>query len=69
MGMMQFIKGHAKDFQQGGTTVSKIKLLFREIFKLPLYILAIPTVLIIRLIRPWLLVRLGGLISTRIGHF
>jgi hypothetical protein len=68
MGMMQFIKGHVKDFQRGGTTVSKIKMLFRKIFKLPLYGLAIPTVLIIRLIRPWLLVRLGGLISTRIGH-
>ena len=67
--MMQFIKGHVKDFQRGGTTVSKIKLLFRKIFKLPLYGLAIPAVLIMRLIRPWLLVRLGGLISTRIGHF
>ena len=66
---MQFIRGHVKDFQRGGTTVSKIKLLFRKIFKLPLYGLAIPAVLIIRLIRPWLLVRLGGLISTRIGHF
>ena len=67
--MIQFIKGHVKDFQRGGTTVSKIKLLFRKIFKLPLYVLAIPTVLIIRFIRPWLLVRLWGLISTRIGHF
>jgi len=49
--------------------VSKIKLLFRKILKLPLYGLAIPAVLIMRLIRPWLLVRLCGLISTRIGHF
>jgi len=39
------------------------------ILKLPLYVLAIPVVLVIRLIRPWLLVRLGGLISSRIGHF
>ena len=69
MGMMQFIKGHVKQIQRGGTTMSKIKLLFRKIFKLPLYGLAIPTVLIMRLIQPWLLVRLGCLISTRIGHF
>jgi len=47
----------------------KNKLLFSMIFKLPLYVLAIPAVLIMRLIQPWLLVRLGGLISTRIGHF
>ena len=69
MGTMQFIKGQVKDLQGGGTTVSKIKLLFRKIFKLPLYGLAIHAVLIMRLIRPWLLVRLGSLISTRIGHF
>jgi putative glycosyltransferase (TIGR04372 family) len=69
MGMIQFIKGHAKDVQRGGTTVNKIKLLFRKIFKLPLYIFAIPAVLIMRLIKPLLLLRLGGLISSRIGHF
>jgi putative glycosyltransferase (TIGR04372 family) len=49
--------------------VRKIKLLFGVIYKLPLYIFAIPAVLIMRLIQPWLLVRIGGLISTRIGHF
>jgi putative glycosyltransferase (TIGR04372 family) len=47
----------------------KVKLLCRKLFKLPFYILAIPALLIIRLIRPWLLVRLGGLVSSRIGHF
>ena len=67
--MMQFIKDQVKDLQRCGSTVSKIKLLFRKILKLPLYGLAIPTVLIMRLIRPWLLVRVYGLISTRIGHF
>ena len=30
---------------------------------------AIPTVLLIRIIRPWLVVRLGTFISHRIGHF
>lgn len=47
----------------------KINLLLAKISKLPLYTLAIPMVLIIRLIKPWLLVRLGVLISSRIGHF
>src|ERR1035437_8809875 len=71
MGATAFIKRQAKQIQQGGTTVfvRKIKLLFRKLFKLPLYILAIPSVLIIRLIKPWLLVRVGTLISSRIGHF
>ena len=49
--------------------LGKIKLLFGKFFKLPFYMLAIPAVLIMRLIKPWLLVRLGGLISSRIGHF
>ena len=37
--------------------------------KLPLHILAVPIVLVIRLIRPWLLVRWHRLNSTSIGHF
>lgn len=39
------------------------------LLKLPLYILAVPVVFGFRLIKPWLLVRWGCLISTRIGHF
>jgi putative glycosyltransferase (TIGR04372 family) len=63
-GMMQFINRQVKQIQQGGASV-----LARKSKLLPLYVLAIPTVLTIRLIKPWLLVRLGGLISQRIGHF
>lgn len=47
----------------------KFKLALRISLKLPLCVLAVPAVIMIRLIRPWLLVRLGGLISSRIGHF
>ncbi len=36
---------------------------------MPFYILAIPAVLIMRLIKPWLLVRTESLFYTRIGHF
>ena len=43
--------------------------LIKKILKIPLFILALLVVLIIRFIRPWLLVRFEGLFSTRIGHF
>jgi len=61
---MQFIKRQLKQIQQGGSTV-----LLRQISKMPRYIFAIPVVLIMRLIKPWLLVRLSRLNSLRIGHF
>jgi putative glycosyltransferase (TIGR04372 family) len=69
--MKMFIEKQIYQIKQGGITVlvRKIKLLFRKTFNLLLCILAIPVVLIMRLIRPWLLVRLGSLISSRIGHF
>jgi putative glycosyltransferase (TIGR04372 family) len=41
----------------------------RRILMVPLYILAFPLVVVIRMIGPWFLVRMGGLISLRIGHF
>ena len=37
--------------------------------KLPRYALAIPIVMVVRLIRPWFLIRFGDLLSHRIGHF
>ncbi len=46
-----------------------LKLTITRLFKLPFYFVAVPSVLIIRIIAPWYLVRFGGLISTRIGHF
>jgi putative glycosyltransferase (TIGR04372 family) len=47
----------------------KIKRVVMVVPKLPLYVLAIPVVVVIRVIRPWYLVRFGGLVSSRIGHF
>ncbi|MBT7950893.1 MAG: TIGR04372 family glycosyltransferase, partial [Gammaproteobacteria bacterium] len=73
--LKKFIKRNIYQIKQGGrkVLVRKIKLLFglffRGLFNTPLYILAIPAVLIMRIIKPWLLVRLGRLISSRIGHF
>ncbi len=38
-------------------------------FKLPIFVVAVPVVLVIRLINPWFLVRFGAINSSRIGHF
>jgi putative glycosyltransferase (TIGR04372 family) len=62
--MLQLIKSQVKQIQQGGTVV-----LFRIIIKLLFYVFAIPPVLIIRMIKPWLLVRIGRLKCQRFGHF
>ena len=75
MSAKTFIERQLLQIQQGGWTVllQKIKRSLQILLKLPwhyfLCILAVPAVLVIRLIRPWLLVRLGGLMSVRIGHF
>ena len=49
--------------------IKQFKYFFRNFFKLPFYIFAIPMILLIRLIRPWILIRLGSIASQRIGHF
>jgi len=69
--MIRFINRQVKKIQQDGTAVlvRKSNLLYRVLALLPSYFLAILALLTIRLIRPWLLVRLGGLFSSRIGHF
>ena len=75
MSAKTFIERQLLQIQQGGRAVlfRKMKRALQILLKLPWYyflsILAVPAVLVIRLIRPWLLVRLGGLMSVRIGHF
>ena len=44
-------------------------MLIRRIFKIPIYSLSLCIVLAIRLIRYWIIIRIGKLRSTRIGHF
>ena len=69
--MRLFFQRQIRKIHQGGITVllRKGKPLCHYIARLPVYFLVFPFVLIIRLIRPWLLVRLRWLMSTRIGHF
>jgi hypothetical protein len=50
-----------------------MKLALQILLKLSLHVLtvplAIPVVLVLRIVSPWFLVRWGGLISSRLGHF
>lgn len=66
-----FIERQVAQIRQGGRAVlfGKIKRALCIPHKLFLFILAVPVVAAIHLIRPWLLVRWGELPGPRIGHF
>lgn len=67
---INFLKHQLLQIQRKGFFVYWIKIGgLRRFLHLPLCVFAIPFVFIIRLIKPWFLVRMGGLISLRIGHF
>lgn len=71
MGASTVIQRQITEIRKGGrpVVVRKLKRASRILLKLPLYVIAVPAVIAIHLIRPWLLVRLGVLWSARIGHF
>ncbi len=71
MGIIQFGKRQVEQIKQGGgiVLVRKLKLISGNFLKLWHYKAAILPLFIIRLIRPWVLVRIGLLNSSRIGHF
>lgn len=72
MSAIGLVKRQIHQMQHEGASavlVRKMRLLLAMLPSLPLYLLAIPAVVVIRLIRPWLLVRIGRLMSSRIGHF
>ena len=62
---------HFEQIQKGGivVVVKKLRSLFYLILQIPIYLISVPTVIIIRLIRPWFLIRWQELVSSRIGHF
>ncbi len=66
--MTSFIQQQLAQILAGGSAVLFRKLRVAPI-KLFAYIIAFPAVIVIRLIRPWFLVRLSHLNSDRIGHF
>ncbi|MCX6222376.1 MAG: TIGR04372 family glycosyltransferase [Bacteroidia bacterium] len=71
MNIPTFFKQQITQIHKGGKIVlfRKMKYALHILLMLPLYIIAIPVVFVMRMVRPWLLVRLGGLNSCRIGHF
>jgi putative glycosyltransferase (TIGR04372 family) len=73
--MLQFIRKQIAEVRTGGISVIVRKTgiivnwIWNLIIHIPFYLLSIPLVLIVRLLKPWLLIRIGGLVSSRIGHF
>ena len=62
---------HLGQIKKGGIIViiKKIKMFIILTLKIPFFITLIPCVIIIRLVSPWILIRLGQIGSSRIGHF
>lgn len=69
--MKSFIARQIDQIRQGGWPElwKRMKLAKPILLRLPLFALATPAVVVIRLMKPWLIVRLGRLTSTSIGHF
>ena len=70
MSAKTFIDSQLMQIQHGGRAVlfKKTRRTLQILLKLPLYIIFVPVVLVMRLMRPWLLVRWCDLNSRRIGH-
>ena len=62
---------HLIQINKGGVKVviKKLRTFIYLILQIPVYLISIPTAIIVRLIRPWFLIRWQELISSRIGHF
>ena len=71
MSILLHLDKHFRQIKKGGifVIIKKLKSLFYLILQLPIYFISIPTVIIIRLVRPWFLIRWNTLHSSRIGHF
>ncbi len=68
--MLNFNK-HINQIKKGGMNViikKSISFIYL-ILQVPVYLISIPIVILIRLIRPWFLIRWQELITSRIGHF
>ena len=71
MNLKNFINKNISELKKGGLNVilKKTVTLIKISLLAPVYLCSIPTLLIIRLICPWYLVRFGYIESSRIGHF
>ena len=61
---------HFEQIHKGGALVivKKLRSFIYLVLLIPIFLISIPTVIIIRLIRPWFLIRWQRLLSPRIGH-
>lgn len=71
MNISTVFEKHVSEIKSGDKCVflRKARSSFRYVLQVPGYLLAVPLVLVMRLLRPWLIVRVGYLLSSRIGHF
>ena len=71
MTILQNFDKHIKQIKRGGALVfvKKLRSFIYLILQIPIYVLSIPLIIIVRLIKPWYLIRWQELISSRIGHF
>ena len=69
--MLKRINKHYVQIKRGGVKViaKKLRSLIYLLLQTPIYLLSIPLIVILRLIKSWYLIRWGELDSNRIGHF
>ena len=70
MSLINIVAKQYSDIRQGGHAVfyGKLKILFKTLLSLPLYLIAFPIAIIVRLVSRWYLIRFGALMNSRIGH-
>jgi len=71
MNALGFVQRQIAHIRRGGKAVlaRKAGKAFRLLLSLPFYVLAVPAALVIRAVRPWILIRLGSMPVGSIGHF
>lgn len=71
MSFSKNLNKHLYQIKKGGIKViiKKIRTIIFLTLKIPFFIISIPSVIIIRLISPWILIRFGEIRPSRIGHF
>ena len=69
--MLKIMNKHFVQIKRGGVKViaKKLRSLIYLLLQIPIYLLSIPLIIILRLIKPWYLIRWEELISSRIAHF
>lgn len=67
----RIITKNIREFKEKGIYIfpKKIITLIKLIFLIPIYLISLPLLLIVRGLRPFILIRFSKIISNRIGHF